>query len=103
MSSIPVIQLSLEGMREQIMIALSNRQIEYDSYIEAALENMCRPENLQTMVKTVVEREMNVILSDALKKAFHKGFGWDFIHELASTKIREAFEAAASRGKDVED
>lgn len=46
----PIIRFEIEGMRATLLQALTKYQAEMDTQIRAAVEELCKPENLEPCI-----------------------------------------------------
>ena len=86
MSSVPIIQITVEHMRETIAHAFNTQQMSLSAEVELALKRVCTPENIQRHVDEVTER----VLKDSVEQAVRH---WWYTSKVGSDLIREAVAA----------
>ena len=76
MNELPIIRLSIEGMKKSILMALTEQQALFDEAARAAVEHFCRPENVNRVVAEEVEAAIMDAVSDEVRAFFrHSGPG----------------------------
>lgn len=73
--TMPVVRLEINHMRHTILAALTNHAIELDSYIQAALEEVCDERNVAAIVKNEAESQIKIALQEEVRNFFKYGSG----------------------------
>lgn len=86
----PIIRIEIEGMRQSILAALTEREIQMDAYVSEAITNYATPENLAR----VIDREVQSAIDDAIKEAttsyFKYGEGRKFIVAAVAKRLGDS-------------
>ena len=88
-TGIPMIRLELEGMKQSIIHAFNNLQIQQDAAVRAAVENFCKPEHLNQLINAAVNDVLTHAIKDEVNNFYRYGAGRDFIKELVKKRLDE--------------
>jgi hypothetical protein len=89
MDSMPIIRLSVEGMKLSILNAFHQHHVEMDTYVQDELERFCAPENLRRVMATHVDTVVGAAIRDALESFFRYGAGKKLITRQVLTMLGE--------------
>lgn len=93
MNNIPVIRVQLEGLRHSVQHAFSEEMLQYDEYVQKALEEALEPNKIAREITRLAELEVQHALKKAVEDYFKFGDGWVFIKEEASEMLNRSFES----------
>ena len=88
--TIPIIRLEVEGMKHQIMVALTAYAAQMDSDIQAAVDEYCTPEHITATVKNIAKGEIDKAIKEEVSKFFSYGNGRTAIMEAVKATLEEA-------------
>lgn len=89
MDSMPIIRLSVEGMKMSILNAFNQQHVEVDLYVQEELERFCAPENLRRVIAKHVDAVVETAIRDALESFFRYGAGKKLIVRQVLTMLGE--------------
>lgn len=87
MSSMPIIRFELEGMRQAIVIALSDYMVRMDSDIQAAIDRVMTPENIAAVIEDTAKREIDAAIQSEIQSFFRFGNGRDIIKKAVADQL----------------
>ena len=90
MNSLPIIRIEIEGMRQSILAALTERQIQMDEYVSAAINRYATAENLSRVIDAEVESAINSAIKEATASYFKYGDGRKFIVESVAKRLGDS-------------
>lgn len=85
----PVVSLELSSMRQCIRTLLTQRQTELDKDIEAALDEICSQENVTKTVREAVQRDLNQMVQDEVRRQRIKGWYAAAVTEAVNRVVQE--------------
>ena len=92
MDGVPLIKISIEGMRETILHAFTVQQMRTERYVADSLEQFCSEENL----RRIIDNEVRLAVEAALKKEIHNFFSWGdgakLINKAAEDGLRDTLK-----------
>lgn len=74
-NTLPIIKLEVEGMKHAIKVALSQHTIEIDAHIQAAINEYCTDDNLQTVIVAATKAAIDNVVKDEITRFFEYGDG----------------------------
>lgn len=86
---IPILRLSLEGMKAQILTALSEYQVGWDEDVRAAVEAFCTPEHLREVINQHVSGALNAAIREEVEWYFKHGAGRKTVKAAVLAKFEE--------------
>ena len=66
MDNMPIIRLTVEGMKISMLKAFDQHVIEIDTYVQQELERLCAPDNLRRVIATKANLVIEEVIRDAL-------------------------------------
>ena len=88
MNELPIIRLTVEGMKTSILMALTEQQTMFDEAARAAVEHFCQPENVNNVVAHHVTKAINDAVSDEVMAYFrHSAPGRVAIREAVKERL----------------
>jgi energy-coupling factor transporter ATP-binding protein EcfA2 len=72
---IPIVQLNVESMRFTMQQAFSKHLLDMDKMFQHAIEQACRPENVQAVLQDAAERFLRETVEQEVKNFFAYGPG----------------------------
>ena len=90
MRDIPIIQLTIKHMEHSIAHALSEYEVAVSEEIKHAVEQYCKPENIQHVIDEVVKREIDRGINRHVEDYFRYGDGNSAIYHA----VRKTLEAS---------
>lgn len=86
----PIIKLEVQHLRQCVMHAFQEQQIQYDEIFKQVLEEATTHEAVVQAVRDAVRHELRDRVQDAVKTFFAWGGpGYTIIYELIQKKMRE--------------
>lgn len=89
MSNLPIIRIEIEGMRQSILAALSEREVQMDAYVSEAITRYATPENLARVIDAEVSRSIDAAIKEATESYFKYGEGRKFIVAAVAKRLGE--------------
>ena len=87
--SIPVIRLTMEGMKASVLHAFSQYEAQLAQELREAVERFCTPENIQA----VVDREVRTAIGDAVREEvdrfYRTGAGRQVVRQAVEQQLRD--------------
>jgi len=83
----PIIRLEIEGMKQQICIALSEYSMQMDKDIQTAVDAYCTPENITRIVRQAAFNALNYVIKEEVDKFFRYGEGRKAVAEAVKGSI----------------
>ena len=90
MNSLPIIRIKIEHMKQSILAALSEREVQMDAYVSDAITRYATPENLARVIDAEVEHAINSAIKDATTSYFKYGEGRKFIVESVAKRLGDS-------------
>lgn len=93
-NSLPIIRLEVEGMRRQIVTALTEHQAEMDEMVKQAVEEATKPEHVKQVVRKEVSRTLDKVVQEEVQNFFrYDGEGRKVIAKAVKQKLldKESF------------
>jgi len=75
MVTFPIIRLEVEGMKYQIMTALTGHAAQMDEDIKTAVDQYCTPENMSRIVKKAASDALDFAIKTEVDAFFRYGGG----------------------------
>jgi hypothetical protein len=88
--SVPIIKLTVEGMKHSILNAFAQRQVETDTYVKEELEHFCSAENLRRVIAKHVDDVIEEAIRDALQNFFRYSDGKQLIKDRFSKVMEDS-------------
>ena len=90
--NIPIIKLEIQGMRHTVCTALTQHTAVLDENIQKAVEEFCRPESLDALVRKIALQEINSAVSEEIQNFFRwSGNGRKAIKEAVIKAMDERY------------
>lgn len=90
--SIPIIRFEVEGMKHSLMIALREHSALMDSQVQQAVEDFCKPENIDMVMRNMVNEQMKRAVEEEVRNFFSYGDGRravrDAVHATLSKDLK---------------
>lgn len=86
---IPIIRLEVEGMKKAIMHALTQHTAMMDEDIKTAVDRVCTPEYVSSLVAEVTQKEMTEAIERQIKHFYSYGEGYEAIREAVATMFKK--------------
>ena len=87
--NIPIIQLRVDGMKHEVYTALTNYQAEMDKYVQEAIDKVCSPQNIRSVIEKTVYDEMNTAIQEAAKTFYKYGEGNKIVSQLVIDRLKK--------------
>lgn len=87
--NIPIIQLSVSGMKHSIIMALTEYEIGLSEEIKKAVEACCTPKNIQQVINQEVKRILDSIIREEVERFYRYGSGRRTIRDAAIAILEE--------------
>jgi hypothetical protein len=81
--NLPIISLQIQGMKETILHAFSERMIDLSSEVKLSLDRYCTPENIQRSIDETVRPLVDEAINTAVRK-------WWLLSEEGQKLLNEA-------------
>lgn len=85
---IPVIRLTVEGMKHQIMHALMEHELALSNEIQRAVEAFCQPENIQAVINREVNAVVSSVIREEIDRFYRRGDGRAVIRTAVEERLR---------------
>lgn len=85
---IPVVTMRVEGMAHQIKQALLQHELDISAEMQRAVEEMCRPENIQAVVSREVSTVLGQVIHDEVERFYRHGDGRAAVRQAVEEKLR---------------
>jgi hypothetical protein len=89
-SGIPFIRLELEGMKQSIIHAFGELQVNQDQMVRDAVAKFCTTENLQGMLDSIVRETLTYEIKQAVTDFYRYREGRDLIKKLVQERLAES-------------
>lgn len=98
---VPIITLTVEGMKLALKAALQQRTVEVDEYVQKALDEVCTPENLQSIITANAQTEITRAIGQEVQAFFqYSGYGREAIKEAVLEHLA-SIDTRYGRGDEV--
>lgn len=84
---IPVIRLTLEGMKGSILKAFSELELQLDEDIRAAVEAYCTPENVAAIINREVQTAIDAAVKQEVDNFYRYGEGRQIIRKVIQERL----------------
>jgi hypothetical protein len=91
--SIPIVRLTIEGMKHEILTALTEQTLELDGQVKAAVEHVVRGFNVEAEIQEVTAKILRDAIQDAVSRVVHVITWDDDIRALIREKVLQALKA----------
>ncbi len=86
----PIIRLEIEGMRQAMVVALSEYQVRLDAEVKASIDAYCTEDNIRRVVDAAVKRGIETSVQTAVEDFFsYSGPGRKMIVQAVFAKLNE--------------
>lgn len=85
--NVPIIKLHVEGMKHTVMCALMEHQAKMDASIEAAINAVCTPENIDAVVQRAARSAMEQAIASEVENFFRYGSGREAVAAAVKAKL----------------
>ena len=85
--NLPIIKLEIEGIRNTLMVALKEQQLEMDEYIKKSVDDFCDPEKIKIFVQNAANKALADAIREEVKLFFWQGDGRKAVAEAVKTSI----------------
>lgn len=89
-SSVPIIRLEVDRMKYAICTALTQYEAQLSVEIQAAVDEYCKPENIDKVISSAVSETLSGVLRQEVEDFFRKGDGRDIVREAVYKRLKEA-------------
>lgn len=90
---IATIQLCVQSMRFHVRKALDHALIEIDTMVQKQLEDLCRPENLERVIRAEAERHVNQEIARLTINYLNSNQGKAYIQEVFENRLKKIRDA----------
>lgn len=87
MSSIPFIRLSVDGLRQEMVAALTEHQAQMDADLREAVEQYCQTENIKAIIHKAARDALEHAITEEVKHFFHFGDGRKAVAEAVKESL----------------
>lgn len=87
----PIIRLEIERMKETIMCAISQRHIQYDEYLNSAIDKYCSHNNIQQIIDQQVAKVIDEQIRLNIDSFFRYGEGKKVIADAVVKSLTDSF------------
>jgi hypothetical protein len=85
--NLPIVRLELEGMRQSILHAFADFQMEQGAYVKKAVEDYCSEGHLRVIFQQEVQRVLDKTIQEEVQKFFTYGEGRKIVAEAVKLKL----------------
>lgn len=82
MKHLPIISIQIESMKHIIQHLLAEQACQLDSMVNEAVDTYCSSENLERVVSTSVQTEINRAIEEEIRSFYSRGDGRATIKKL---------------------
>lgn len=86
-AALPVIRLTVEGMKHQIVTALSEYEMILSEEIKKAVEAYCRPENIERVVAEQARAVLDEVIRKEVEDFYRHGEGRKAVKEAVLARL----------------
>jgi len=86
-TGIPIIRLTLEGMKAQVLHAFSGYEAQLADDLRAAVDAFCTPENIRAVVDREVATAITAAVRDEVDRFYRTGAGRAVIAAAVADKL----------------
>lgn len=87
--NLPIIKIEIDHMRESIAHLISERDLEIDNYVQAALDKLCSAEAIQGLVEEATQKVVQEVVSQSVRSFFQYGEGYAAISGLVRERLKQ--------------
>ena len=87
---VPIIRMEVESMKHTICTALTQYEAQLSEEIQAAVEEYCKPENIDKVISSAVRETLSGVLRQEVEDFFRKGDGRDMVREAVYKRFKGA-------------
>jgi hypothetical protein len=87
MSALPIIQLTVQGMKHSILHALSEYETTVAEELRRAVEEWCQPENVERVVSRHVHQVLDAAVHDEVERFYRRGEGAEVVREAIRRRL----------------
>ena len=83
----PIIKLEVEGMKYTVSTALMEHQAQIDASVQAALEAVCHPDNIDHVVRDTAMEAAKAVIESEIDRFFRYGEGRTALVEVIRARL----------------
>lgn len=87
MNTMPIIRLEVQGMQYAIQHALTQHTAEMDQYIQEAVTQYCKPDNIRAVVLQTATAAIDAAVKSSIEHFFRHGKGRSAIKEAVEQEL----------------
>jgi hypothetical protein len=87
--TIPILKLTLEGMRQTIQHAFTAYTLQLDEEVRGAIERYCSKENLHRVVTDAVNRTLDAVIKEEVHRFFNYGEGRAIVRASVEKRLAD--------------
>lgn len=91
-SPIPIVQLTVEHMRYSMQQAFSQHLLDMDKMFQHAIEQACRPENVQAVLEDAAQRFFQEAVQQEVQGFFRHGPGREEVRQMVARALTRTQE-----------
>ena len=76
-----IVRLEVDHMRQSILHAITDYQLQMDADIRKAVEQACSPEHVRMVIFTEAQRVLDKVLAEEIQHFYSNGPGRKFVRE----------------------
>ena len=89
MEGIPVIRIELERMKKTLLVAINERFASLDMDVRAAVEKVCTPEHIATIIEQQAAAEIKAAITEEVSRFYRWGNGREAIKAAVAKMLDE--------------
>lgn len=86
----PAIQLTVAGMKETILVALSEQTLLMDKILQESVAKFCTEENIARIIDDIAQKELRRLVESTTVSFFQYGKGRKVVQEAILKKLQDS-------------
>lgn len=85
--NIPIVRLSVENMRHEMVTALHSYAVQMDEDLQRAITAFCTPENLRRIIESETDKVLEQVIRGEVSAWFRNGAGREVIRKAVEARL----------------
>ena len=90
--NVPIISVQIEGMRQQLKVALSEFAMKQDAMFQQAVDSVMQPETVRQLLEESASKYLREEIDSQLKNFFRYGKGREFIEDEITNSLMDTIK-----------
>ncbi|NIB43788.1 hypothetical protein HBA55_29570 [Pseudomaricurvus alkylphenolicus] len=87
--TIPIVRIELDGFKQSLLHAFSEHQLRIDEYVQAAVDEACKPERLEALINKEAQDSIDSAIKEELNRFYRYGEGREAIKKAVAETLEQ--------------